>query len=61
MDDAPRYWVRFSEKYDMLSLYKTGAFFNVKEMVIVLTEAKRSKDPGYLRLVAEVEEILSSG
>ena len=45
----------------MLSHYKTGTFFDVKEMVIVLTEAKRSKDLGYLRLVAEVEEVLSSG
>lgn len=54
MDDAPRYWVRFSEKYDMLSHYKTGTFFDVKEMVIVLTEAERSKDPGSLHLVAGI-------
>ena len=54
MDDAPRHWERFYEKYDMLSHYKTGAFFNVKEMVSVLTEAKRSKDPDSLCLVAEI-------
>lgn len=60
MDESPKAWNAFSDKYKIVFYYDSGEFVELRDMASILGHAERSQYPNIRRLASKIRKDLRS-